>query len=619
MMMTHAERRRGLFVLILLLQAAAVLAVPPVAKAGPPLIVPLTGALASATVTLDGSASYDPDGTISAWRWYYAGAQIATGPVVDVTLPLGVAPVALIVTDNAGSVGTDVVVVAAARALLHETFDAPVIGAEGWQPVAGTWQAETGAVVATDAATAALLLWNGAGAAAWNNYSVQATFQPLAEGTIGMVFHAVDASNHYRFAIENAETVRLERVSNGVATTLAAAGASLSVTQAETFVVSVTNGLIVVKCGVRNVLDRFVTNTTFTAGSVGCWAQTAGTAVFEQITVFLPSRPVRIVPVGDSITQGRGTVVKTYSWRYPLYNLFLNDNLPVDTLGSLKIGFNGDPPWTNYYGNPFDRDHEGHWGWTPANISNYIAGWMAAYPAAGDIVLLLLGTNASSEPNAIQLAVDSHRYMIETARRNKPHVVIIIGLPFQEWAPFPAMRQAYNDLAAEMSRPWSPVVTVDHSRGWVSNPGFPGTHTVDWVHPNTTGDYKLALNWFGSIVPWVPHALHDPGMPQNASLLINGGDPETESTNAMLTLFAEAPTPDCMLLSESPAFVGATWTTYAPTSTFVLSDGVGPKTVYARFNAGGPISATVSNTITIVPEPVVTGMVALLLAIGRRP
>lgn len=53
-----------------------------------------------AVVTLDGSTSSDPNGSLTAWTWLYQGATIANTPTTSVTLDPGVHTFTLRVTDN---------------------------------------------------------------------------------------------------------------------------------------------------------------------------------------------------------------------------------------------------------------------------------------------------------------------------------------------------------------------------------------------------------------------------------------------------------------------------------------------------------------------------------------
>jgi len=228
-------------------------------------------------------------------------------------------------------------------------------------------------------------------------------------------------------------------------------------------------------------------------------------------------RAKKIVCIGDSITQGRGSPLpQTYSWRYPLWKLLIDANMYFDFVGSMTTGFSGDPNWADYKGYSFDRNHEGHWGWTTDGIRDQLAGWLAGYTP--DIALILLGTNDFGAGDTVAMVKEEMRDIIDLLRADNANVIIIIGQPFQEWAPFPALCVAYAELAAEETHPNSPVSVVAHAPGWISNPDLPGTHTVDWVHPNVSGDLKLATNWYGVIRPYLTSADDKIDMPELAAL-----------------------------------------------------------------------------------------------------
>ncbi len=76
----------------------------PTADAGPDLITTDLGFDSVETVTLDGSASSDSDGTIIEYRWLANGEVLAVGPDPTATaaFPLGSTTVTLRVTDNGG-------------------------------------------------------------------------------------------------------------------------------------------------------------------------------------------------------------------------------------------------------------------------------------------------------------------------------------------------------------------------------------------------------------------------------------------------------------------------------------------------------------------------------------
>lgn len=224
----------------------------------------------------------------------------------------------------------------------------------------------------------------------------------------------------------------------------------------------------------------------------------------------LAAAPLRIVPIGDSITQGRGSKnnrIPTQSWRYPFWKICLDHGAEVDFVGSLRGGFEDDPSWPDYGGQSFDRDHEGHWGWKTNGIRDLLPEWLAGYTP--DVALILLGTNDWGEDKAAgltaaQSAAQTRSEMLDIfgmLRDVNPEIVILLGGPFQEWEPFPDYRREYTGLARAASQTQSPVVYVPMHEGWVSDPTKANTDTVDWVHPNASGDAKLAARWWTALQP----------------------------------------------------------------------------------------------------------------------
>jgi hypothetical protein len=84
---------------------------PPLASAGPDQTVPDSDRNGSETVSLDGSASSDRDGTIEAYQWLEGGTSIATGATAAVALAVGTHTITLEVTDDGGEKATDTLIV----------------------------------------------------------------------------------------------------------------------------------------------------------------------------------------------------------------------------------------------------------------------------------------------------------------------------------------------------------------------------------------------------------------------------------------------------------------------------------------------------------------------------
>lgn len=79
---------------------------PPIADAGPDQTVTDLDNNGTEPVTLDGSSSSDPNGSIVNYTWTEGVTQIATGIDPTVILNVGVHPIDLIVTDNQGAMDT---------------------------------------------------------------------------------------------------------------------------------------------------------------------------------------------------------------------------------------------------------------------------------------------------------------------------------------------------------------------------------------------------------------------------------------------------------------------------------------------------------------------------------
>jgi outer membrane autotransporter protein len=83
----------------------------PVANAGADRVVADTNQVEGETVTLDASASTDPDGAIVAYQWFIGTQLIGAGATATVSLDDGESFITLVVTDEDGNTGSDALLV----------------------------------------------------------------------------------------------------------------------------------------------------------------------------------------------------------------------------------------------------------------------------------------------------------------------------------------------------------------------------------------------------------------------------------------------------------------------------------------------------------------------------
>jgi lysophospholipase L1-like esterase len=216
------------------------------------------------------------------------------------------------------------------------------------------------------------------------------------------------------------------------------------------------------------------------------------------------AQPLRVVCIGDSITQGGKTNRLEYTYRWPLFCKLVDSGVAFDFIGSRNQGLQEGAQWpAEYKGVPFDPDHEGVYGIKTAAALEKLKVASQQWTAAPDIALIHLGTNDQKAEDFNAAIIEPLREMIGLLREKNPHVVILLGhLNFNGGAAL-KIRPLVEALAAEMNTPESPVRTVNHFENWNEKPKDPDADTFDWAHPNPKGQQKMAAKWFEAMQPWL--------------------------------------------------------------------------------------------------------------------
>lgn len=206
---------------------------------------------------------------------------------------------------------------------------------------------------------------------------------------------------------------------------------------------------------------------------------------------------VRIMPLGDSITDGTGQNGYSGGYRTTLYNNLTSAGFAVDFVGTNS----GGPA------NLADTDHEGHIGWTTQQAYNAIVPWL--YGADPHTILLQLGTNDANLGNTD--ATTTLEPLIDRILAVKPDVQLFVA------SITPVDPAKFPDLAARVPIYNSSIPSIVARKG--ANVHFVNMNAAltvadigDGIHPNPAGFEKMAAVWTNQFATY-PAALQAPAAP----------------------------------------------------------------------------------------------------------
>lgn len=232
---------------------------------------------------------------------------------------------------------------------------------------------------------------------------------------------------------------------------------------------------------------------------------------------------LRYMPLGDSITE-------VVCWRSKLWQMLqMTEWADVDWVGNSKLdNFCGDAT--------YDRDNEGHSGFLAVGIANLrlLPSWLQANPA--DVITVHLGTNDILQGRQVPEIIAAFTMLVGDMRNSNPKIKIIVsknlGMPSSyaqarllfNFSPCvepyrPTYIDSYRQVAQIIPNAadvfglvqslnsaivtWAQCLNSTESPIWVvdQHAGFSTTADLrDGLHPNDSGDQKMANVWYPALV-----------------------------------------------------------------------------------------------------------------------
>jgi lysophospholipase L1-like esterase len=202
---------------------------------------------------------------------------------------------------------------------------------------------------------------------------------------------------------------------------------------------------------------------------------------------FSTQRLVRVMPLGDSITDGQAG---RNSYRYFLYRKLVDAGLGVDFVGGRIRNDVGDPPNFN-----FDQNHEGHSGNRADQILANVVTWVQDHDP--EVVLLHIGTNDIWQGQSVAGTVNEVAQIIDAIRSVNSSIRIVLA----QIIPLAGFEPLIADFNGQLATMAAAKVAAGANLGVVDmHAGFSlSGDTDDGVHPNNSGAGKMADRWFDEI------------------------------------------------------------------------------------------------------------------------
>jgi lysophospholipase L1-like esterase len=202
----------------------------------------------------------------------------------------------------------------------------------------------------------------------------------------------------------------------------------------------------------------------------------AATALAFAASAARADGPLTVMPFGDSITAGIGDPAGG-GYRCTLKTMLAAQGQTIDYVGSAASG-----PCT-------DNQHEGHSGWTIAQLTAIAADRVTAYQP--DVVLLMAGTNDLKLGQTAGIN-DRLGALIDTIHAARPDTTIIVStIPAYPAADQAAWRAYRGDV---------PTIALEHGAYAAYGHNVRGNQLADGIHPNAACGYPKVSFYFDAAI-----------------------------------------------------------------------------------------------------------------------
>ncbi|WP_031525622.1 SGNH/GDSL hydrolase family protein [Streptomyces sp. NRRL F-5123] len=200
-----------------------------------------------------------------------------------------------------------------------------------------------------------------------------------------------------------------------------------------------------------------------------------GTASAAPVAAAASTTPLRLMPLGDSITWGVGSSTGN-GYRAALYDGLAADGHPLDFVGSLRGGTMPDP------------DNEGHSGYRIDQVAALTDAALSRYQP--NVVTLEIGTNDLNGNYQVSTATARLQSLVDQITRDVPSATVLVAsLVVSTSSTEERYRGAYNQAIPGIVQ--SEQAAGKHV-GYVDMSAVTTADLSDYLHPNDNGYQKMA-------------------------------------------------------------------------------------------------------------------------------